>query len=277
MTSNTQVICERSLKELLPDSLTTSLCVNVRKNAEVWVGTGMLVQYLESFTDSIVVRDEVQTPIGLIGGKDIIEGVYKNPTANFFEGQTVDDIADRNFSIVSKFTSLKELIHGWRDKRRAFSLINNELTGYSAISAKKLLEIGMLCKSDLLISELPKKKVVSFNTNDTIEDIIKSMLDNGTRKLLLEDSFQYINDRLIIELLSDKLNFLHNGEAFMSLPACSINFEDAKVISEDMNLSDISKIMYEMAHPYVVYLDQVFSPWDVCLALLDEKLTEYGD
>ena len=37
-----------------------------------------------SFTDSIVVRDDT-APIGVIGGKEIIQGVYKNPSSDFFE------------------------------------------------------------------------------------------------------------------------------------------------------------------------------------------------
>jgi len=62
-------ISERTLRELLPERLTWSLCIHIDKGKEVWVVTGMLVQYLESATDSVIIRYEAHNPIGVIGGK----------------------------------------------------------------------------------------------------------------------------------------------------------------------------------------------------------------
>ena len=64
------LISERTLGELLPDTLTYSLCIHIDKGTEVWVVAGMLVQYLESATDSVMVRDGDRNPIGIIGGKE---------------------------------------------------------------------------------------------------------------------------------------------------------------------------------------------------------------
>jgi len=50
-------ISENTLEFLLPDSLTSSLCINIDKGLEVWVVAGMLVQYLETLTDSVLVRE----------------------------------------------------------------------------------------------------------------------------------------------------------------------------------------------------------------------------
>ncbi len=78
-------ISERTLGELLPERLTWSLCIHIDKGTEVWVVTGMLVQYLESFTDSVMVRDDTK-PIGVVGGREIIHGVYKNSYTGLVQG-----------------------------------------------------------------------------------------------------------------------------------------------------------------------------------------------
>ena len=44
---------DKQLKELLPETLTYSLCVHIEKGKKVWVVAGMLAQYLESATDSV--------------------------------------------------------------------------------------------------------------------------------------------------------------------------------------------------------------------------------
>ena len=89
-------IYERTLGELLPERLTWSLCIHIDKGTEVWVVTGMLVQYLESATDSVIVRDKDHNPIGTIGGKEIMENLLKNPTSSLFYGTKVEDIMEKN-------------------------------------------------------------------------------------------------------------------------------------------------------------------------------------
>jgi len=39
-------LCQRSLKDLLPQTLTNNLCIHIEKGKEVWVVAGMLAQYL---------------------------------------------------------------------------------------------------------------------------------------------------------------------------------------------------------------------------------------
>ncbi len=150
-------ISEESLKNLLGDSLTSSLCVNIEKATKTWVATGMLVQQLESFTDAVLIRQD-DKPIGIVGGKDILEKLIENPTSELFDNTNVEDIMEKRILFVSNETTLKELINYWKDTRRAFAVVPNEFSDYSAISAKKILEIGMKCKTKISISEVPQKK-----------------------------------------------------------------------------------------------------------------------
>ncbi len=265
MTESDSIISSSSLSELLQNSLTSTPCVNVRKNAKVRVVTGMLVQYLETFTDSVVVRDDT-TPIGVIGGREIIQGVYKNPSSDFFEMKQVEEIMDNRLNIVTPDTTINELISLWKQVGRAFTLIDMGNDNYSVISVKKLLEIGINNTIDFNISEMPKKKIITFDKDATFGNIIKLMLENRTRKILLEGTNQFINDRIIIETI-EKYGYLLNNDNFLDIPASVVSLEDAKVISDNLDLADISKIMYEMSQPLLIHEDRVISPWDVCMVL----------
>ena len=258
-------ISTRSLGELLEDSLTSTPCVNVRKNAKVRVVAGMLVQYLESFTDSVVVRDDVK-PIGVIGGREIIQGVFKNPSSDFFEMKFVEEITDNRLCVITSNSSLKELISLWKNVGRAFAIINVGNDDYSVVSARKLLEIGMNNDFDFHMSKIPKKKIVTIDNDANFGDVMRLMLENKTRKIMLEGTNQFINDRIIIETI-EKFNFLLGRNNFLEIPISVVSLETAKTISEDLNLSNVSKIMYEMSQPLVIYEDRVISPWDICIAL----------
>lgn len=265
MSESSSLISSRSLGDLLQSSLTSTPCVNVRKNAKVKVVTGMLVQYLETFTDSVVIRDDTK-PIGVIGGREIIRGVYKNPSSDFFEMQQVGDIADNRLNIVTADTNLGKLISLWKDVGRAFALIDMGNEDYSVISVKKLLEIGINNNFNFHISEIPKKKIMTCDTDSTFGDVMKLMLENRTRKILLEGTTQFINDRIIIESI-EKFDYLLGNDNFLDIPISVVSLEDAKVVSNDLNLSEISKIMYDMSQPLIIHEDRVISPWDICMAL----------
>jgi len=265
LTESNLSISDRPLSDLLQNSLTSTPCVNVRKNAKVRVVTGMLVQYLETFTDSVLVRDDLK-PMGVIGGREIIQGVYKNPSSDFFEMKQVEDIVDDRLNIASPDISLKNLISLWRDVGRAFAVIDMGNDDYSVISVKKLLEIGINNPCEFNISEIPKKKIITFDEDATFGDVIKLMLENRTRKILLDGTNQFINDRIIIETI-EKFNYLLDVDKFLEIPTSVVALEDAKIVSGDLNISDISKTMYEMSQPLIIHEDRVISPWDVCMAL----------
>ena len=268
-------VSERTLGELLPERLTWSLCIHIDKGKEVWVVTGMLVQYLESATDSVIIRDEAHNPIGVIGGKEIMENLLKNPTSSLFYGTKVEDIMEPDPVRVTKDTKYKDLVELWKGRGRAYAVISNEWGFYSAISAQKILEIGMRCKTNLVISDLPKKQPVTFKKGDTFGSVINSMFENKARKILLEGSNKYLSDRLIIETISEKMKHLRDTDDFLNDPVDIVNLEEVKVISDDLKINEVSKMMYDMAHPFVIYKDRLVTPWDICKVLLSPDITEH--
>lgn len=269
-------ITNNTIKELLPLSYNSTPAVSIRKENKVWVATSMLIHYLESFTDSLVVTEENEKPVGLIGGKEIIENVLKNCSSNFFDNFTVEQITDKNLIILSDTSTFGELLNTWKNTRRAFSIMPNNLGGYSAISGRKLLEIGANCITDLTISEFPKKEIITFEKDNTIKEIIDLMLAKKTRKLLLKDTDYFISDRLLIQSISQDYEFFRNVEFLERRFEESFRLGKIKRISKNVNLASLSKTMYSMMHPYVIYEDQVITPWDVCIALQSDRIEFLG-
>lgn len=267
-------ISHLSLNEIFGDSLTSSLCVNIEKGTETWVATGMLVQQLESFTDAVVVRED-DKPVGIVGGKDIIEKLAQDPTSNLFYNTRVEDLMEKRFPTVSPDSKLEELINFWKNTRRAFAAIPNEFSDYSALSAKKLLEIGKKCKTDITVSQLSEKKLVSFTSDSTVGNVLELMLNNNIRRLMLKDTTQFINDRIILQKITDELKCLKETEDFMEFPISEFKLETATSVPQEMKINELSKIMYNMEHPCVISDGKIITPWDICLILLSDKITEY--
>jgi len=264
-----------SLKELFPLSLLSTPAVSIRKENKMWTATAMLAHYLESFTDSLVVTDQEETPIGVIGGAEIIKNIFETPTSDFFDKKTVEEIFDKELIQVNSETKLKDLIEKWEITRRAFCVIPNQYYGYSAISSRKLLEIGTNCKTDIRVGDLPKKNhIATFNFDDTIGKIINMMFENKTRKILLKNSQSFISDRIIIQTVAQNLDYLRGIENFLDMKfEKPFQLPDAKIVSEDLNFADLSKLMFGMMHPFVITKEhQVYSPWDVCQTLLSKDI-----
>ncbi|KEQ56715.1 hypothetical protein AAA799B03_00950 [Marine Group I thaumarchaeote SCGC AAA799-B03] len=268
-------IAERVLGDLLPERLTWTLCIHIDKGKEVWVIAGMLAQYLESATDSVIVRDDKENPIGTIGGKEIMENLLKNPTSSLFYGTKVEDIMEPNPVVISRDTKYKDLIESWKERGRAYAVIANEWGFYSAISAQKILEIGKRCITELSIEDMPKKKLVTFKKDDTFGNVINSMFENKTRKLFLEGTSKYISDRLIIEAVTEKMKHLKETNDFLNETVDIVELEEAKIVSDNLKINELASVMYDMAHPCVMYKEWLVTPWDICKKLLSPKITKY--
>src|SRR5574338_1671001 len=102
------MIADRMLRDLLPVSLTSVPCVSIQKQAKTKEAISLLVPYLESMADSLVVTGDKNQPIGIIGGKEIVEKVLANPSARIFD-TTAESIMSSNITRISGTTKLKEI------------------------------------------------------------------------------------------------------------------------------------------------------------------------
>lgn len=263
-------VSELTLEGLFPNTLTDTSCVYIDKDSEVWVATEMCAQYLESTIDSLVVKDN-GNHVGIVGGYDLLDHLRKNPTRDFQYEHKVEEVMFQDIPKLNKQTTFKELMEKWKQTRRAFGIIE-ESNHFSPISARKFLEVGMNYETDLSISSFPSKNIVTFEGDESIGDVVSKMFDNSTRKLLLVNSNQFISDRTILEGLSRMIKFQKDVDNFLEIPINQVTFDHIKVITEDINFSNLCSIMNRMEHPYVIYKDNVVSPWDICLMLYEEPI-----
>ena len=267
-------ISELTLKQIFSDSLTDTPCVYLNKEREVHIATEMCVQYLESSVDSIVIRDDEHKPLGMVGGYDLLKYIRANPNRDSQYDAKVKDAMSKNLLVVEKDMTFQNLMEKWCASRRAFAITPNAFQGYSPISARKMLEVGIKCKTDVSISSMPKKKLITFQPDDSLSKIVDLMFKHNTRKLLLEYSDQFISDRLILKEISKLLKFQPDVDNFLEVPINQLELENVTVIREDLGLDHLCAKMYEMEHPYVIYKDISVTPWDICNMLLSEKISE---
>jgi len=277
MTNLSTSLGDLSLEELFPQTLTDVSCPEIQKNREVWVATEMCAQYLESTIDAIVVRGDDNKLAGIVGGYDLLDAIRKNPTRDFQYTCAIEEIMFKDFLQVEKKTKFKDLMEKWKNTRRAFAVISNNSGGYSPISARKMLEIGIRYKTDMTVSSISKKKIITFQGDEPLNKILDLMFENKTRKLLLVNSNQFISDRTILEGISRMLKFQQNIDNFLDVPINQFTFDHIKVITEDLKFDKLCSVMNKMEHPYVIYKDIVVSPWDVCLSLMNENVTEISE
>lgn len=164
----------------------------------------------------------------------------------------------------------------WKQRVRAYAIIPNEWGFFSAISAQKILEIGKRCQTELSIGDMPKTSLLTFRKGETFGKIINQMFENKSRKIFLEGTTKYLSDRLIIETITEKMKCLKETDDFLNETVDNVDLEDAKVISENLRINEISSTMHDMAHPCVIYKDWLVTPWDICKILLSEKITQYS-
>ncbi|MBI2111528.1 MAG: CBS domain-containing protein, partial [Nitrosarchaeum sp.] len=218
MTNLSTSLGDLSLEELFPQTLTDVSCPEIQKNREVWVATEMCAQYLESTIDAIVVRSDDNKLAGIVGGYDLLDAIRKNPTRDFQYTCAIGEIMFKDFLQVEKKTKFKDLMEKWKNTRRAFAVISNNSGGYSPISARKMLEIGIRYKTDMTVSSISKKKIITFQGDEPLSKILDLMFENKTRKLLLVNSNQFISDRTILEGISRMLKFQQNIDNFLDVP-----------------------------------------------------------
>jgi len=267
-------ISELTLEQIFSDSLTNTPCIYLNKDREVCVATEMCVQYLESLVDSLVIRDDDLKPIGVLGGYDLLNNIRANPTRNFQSETKVKEIMSKDVLIVENGMTFQKLMEKWRASRRAFAIIPNKFQGYSPISARKMLEVGIKSKTNISISSIPQKKMITFQPDDSLSKIVDLMFEHNTRKLLLEYSNQFISDRLILKEISKLFKFQPDVDNFLDIPINQVELENVTVIREDLDLNQLCTIMYEMDHPYVIYKDISVTPWDICNVLMTAKIAE---
>ena len=110
----------------MPVSLTSVPCVSIQKQAKAKEAISLLIPYLESMADSLIVTGDKNEPIGIVGGKEIVEKVLANPSRSVFD-DTIEKIMSHTITRVSGTTTIRDTVEDWKKTGRAFSIIPNAI------------------------------------------------------------------------------------------------------------------------------------------------------
>lgn len=253
------------LEDIFPHLIVNSSIVTIEPQEKILIATSMLTRFLESFTNHLVVMEN-EVPGGVIGANEIMRSLLKNSTYDFFHS-TVEQHMNRNLYFVDEKTKLYDMLREMKCNERDFAILKNHSCEFSTISARRLLEVGILCDTNMRVADIPSRPIVTFSRNDNVEDIISSMLTNKIDILILENTASFINPQIIFEKILEDSEYLQQIDNFLQLKTSMFKLRTAKIISENLTIPELCKIMLKMRHPFVMTRDKILTPYDMILAL----------
>lgn len=254
-----------SFEEVLPYSLMSIPISTVTPNDNVWIATSMLSRISDVTNNLVVIEDGF--PIGVISAYEILDGLRKNPTSQYF-GKSVTKIMNADFYIDSRNVNLSSVLKRMSRIKNPYTIIENDRTNFSQFSIRQVLEIGALCKTNVMASSFPKKHTPSFRRDDRIRDVIEKLERDENELVFLEGEFSFVNHEILLEKIKE-LNTTQNNN-LLELSASTFKTITPTLISERLTISEICKIMLNMKYPCVMTSEQVITPHDILSLLCKE-------
>lgn len=247
-----------SFEEVLPYSLLSIPISTLTPNDDVWIASSMLSRISDVTNHLVVVEDEF--PIGTISASEIIGGLQKRPSSEFFS-ENVTKIMNADFYIDSRSVNIASILNRMNRSKNPFTIIQNDRTNFSQFSIRQVLEIGALCKTDLEASSFAQKQIAGFKRDDTIKDVIEKLKEEEGRFIILEDEFSFVNHDIVLEKLKELNNT--KSENLLNLSASTLKTITPTLISDKLTVSEICKIMLNVKYPCVMTSDRIITPYDI--------------
>lgn len=226
-----------------------------------------MLSRISDVTNNLVVIEE-EFPIGTVSAFEIIDGLQKKPTPEFFS-ENILKVMNADFYIDSRNVNIAGILNRMSKSKNPFTIIQNDRTNFSQFSIRQVLEIGALCRTSLEASTFKEKTVTSFKRDDTIKDIIEKLKKEENRFIVLEDEFSFVNYEILLEKLKE-LNNTQN-ENLLNLSASTLKTITPTLISDKLSLAEICKIMLNVRHPCVMTSNRIITPYDVLDVLCKEE------
>lgn len=255
--------------DLLPISLSSSPISSIESIDNVWIACSMLSRVSDTTNNLVVLEKEY--PLGIIGAREILHNLLKNPTPYYFHDVLAQEIMNRRFYLDTRNARLDKILEQMNKTKSEFTILQNTKHSFSAVSIREILEIGALCKTDFQASNLTDPKIKIFKRDDTVEYIIKSLIHDNTEVLVLENESLLIDPITIIEKIAGDLNYLKDCNNFLDLNASIFKLHQPKLIPEKLSLSEICQTMLYMKHPYIMTSNKLLTPRNI-LEILSKDL-----
>ena len=253
------------LDDIFPHLLVSSSNATIEMTDDVTTAVSMLVRLLESFTNHLVVINN-GIPIGVVGSTEILKGFFKNPKTSFFNN-IVKNMMSNDLCIVNKKTKLANLLKKMQKYEIDFAILQNEKGVFSTISTRRLLELGILCDTDIKISQIQKKNIFFCTNDETIRSAIYTMLTNHTNVLVIKNTPFIITGRVILEKIQNELKYNHEIDNFLDYKIKDLDPYEATITNNNLSIPDMCNLMLKMKHPYIMTSNQVFTPYDLVTVL----------
>ena len=260
-TGEHKLLQECLYNDLLPQSVRSSPISSLSGEDNLWISTSMLNRVSDT-TDNVVVIEK-EYPSGIISAKEILKGILKNPTLNFFNETLSQDIMNRRFYLDTRSAKLSKILSQMNSTNRTFSIIQNSKYDFTSISIREILEIGSMCSIQNIQGLEPKEKVVTCKRESSVEEIIELLVQDKIELVQLEGESLALDRQSIIQNIVAKLNFLENVDDFLELNSTIFQFQAPKLIPENLAFPEICKLMLEMKFPYLISSKRIWTPLDV--------------
>ena len=247
-----------SFEEVLPYSLLSIPISTLTPNDDVWIASSMLSRISDVTNHLVIVEDEF--PIGTVSASEIIGGLQKRPSSEFFS-ENVTKIMNADFYIDSRSVNISSILNRMSKSKNPFTIIQNDRTNFSQFSIRQVLEIGALCKTDLEASSFAQKQVAGFKRDDTIKDVIEKLKKEEGKFIILEDEFSFVNHDILLEKLKELNNT--KSENLLNLSASTLKTITPTLISDKLTISEICKIMLNVKYPCVMTSNRIITPYDI--------------
>ena len=257
-----QVLMQECLyNDLLPQSVKSSPISSLSGDDNLWIATSMLNRVSDT-TDHVVVIEK-EYPSGIISTREILKGVLKNPTLNFFEKTLANKIMNRKFYLDTRSAKLTKILSQMNEVNCTFSIIQNSKYDFTSISYREILEIGSMCQIENSVELETRKKIAKCTRTDSVEDVIKLLTDDKIELLQLEGESLILDRKSVIQNIVTKLNFLDSVDNFLELNATIFQFQSPKLIPDNLAFPEICKLMLDMQFPYLITSKRIWTPLDV--------------
>ena len=247
--------------DLLPQSVKSSPISSLSGEDNLWIATSMLNRVSEN-TDSIVIIEN-EYPSGVISFRDILKGVLKNPTSDFFDKTLSREIMNRKFYLDSRNAKLTNILSQMKSADSIFSIIQNSKYDFTSISYREVLEIGSMCQFKDIQKLETNEKVITVNRDSSVNDTIKLLTKGKNELVQLEGESLVLDRQAVLQNIVTKLNFLENVEDFLELNTTIFQFQAPKLIPDNLAFPEICKLMLDMKYPYLITSKRIWTPLDV--------------
>jgi len=250
-------ILDLTIEDVLP-SIFNNQCFIVYPQESVYTAAVCLIPAIEVYIDGVIVINDNNKPIGRIGSKNILKA-YKEHGVGIFNHVIREIMYATNDSLKIDST-IRDAVNDMINNRFGFVPIVNNEGILSVVSIYDILKIILKMPLDLSIDKLGSK-IITIDSNTSINDAIDIMLKSNIRRLFINDNIPYLVTGRVI------LNFIiENSIGAIDVSNVSIDRLRIKgvVMDKDIDIKSVIVALLNQTPPSsVVINDRVITPMDI--------------